>query len=595
MLNKNRFLLSAFAVLVSAAAFGQIKMKCSVADGQTIKGVQEFKVTIESKHLVNDVEFYVGDDLRSTDDSTPYEFIVDTVAEAEGPLKVKLLAYDSEGGKAEIMLNLKVDNEVGKGADFHVDLGKDALSEGKWEEAIMQGRIALKAKAKYIPARMLLARANYGKGLYDAAQKFVEGILAEDPNNIEALDLKSAVALESAFGARTGSRDTQIVAIGNALKMAAESRAKVYTTQLDAFGAINEENRIKWADLAIRAGRYSAVISELAPQYRANIQNSSIVNRYLYSLIRAGRDRTAMEVAQQYAKRGVPDAAGYALIALTYEKAGDSATAESMEREAIKSDSTDLTVRSALAYLAMSRGRSSAFVQFVNDLGQEEDFRFEVLSYRSQASYLGNDYEGARNYFEEAVLNEPTASDTYVQRSVQLMAYGTDPGLTPEDRGYYFGLAKVFLDAALVARPESYEALTGLSIMNMMGNKAAEGLSLAQSAAAAGPEYAAAHYQLAFCASVVANTYNVQSQALESQAEDLKRNRQFDEEAKVRKSSVEARDYSKKMSNLADSSLKKAGELDKKNLAGRSLPNLNESWIYYVRYGRTPMLIPPQY
>ena len=59
-----------------------------------------------------------------------------------------------------------------------VEEGNAFLVDQKWDEAIRSGRVALKAKAGYNPARILMARAYMGKGVMDKAQQFAEDALA---------------------------------------------------------------------------------------------------------------------------------------------------------------------------------------------------------------------------------------------------------------------------------------------------------------------------------------------------------------------------------------------------------------------------------
>ncbi|MEZ5162384.1 MAG: Ig-like domain-containing protein [Fimbriimonadaceae bacterium] len=56
-------------------------MTTNLTDGQAIAGTFQFEVRVQSEALVTNVEFYVGDDLRSTDSSTPYNFMLDTLEE----------------------------------------------------------------------------------------------------------------------------------------------------------------------------------------------------------------------------------------------------------------------------------------------------------------------------------------------------------------------------------------------------------------------------------------------------------------------------------------------------------------------------------
>lgn len=590
----NRFFLASMAVVAASAAFAQITITSNVANGATIRGIQPFRFTVQSKNLITELEFYVGDDLRGTDDSSPYEFSVDAVAEKEGPLQVKVLAYDSEGNRKELALQLTVDNELGKGADYHVGKGQEALTNGNWDEAIVAGRIALKITPKYVPARMLLARANFGKGVFDSAQKFLEDVLAEQPDNAEALDLRAAVALQTAFRATADSREATAAAIGRALRLAAESRSKIYGDRLSAFGKVTDENRLRYVDLAVRAGRYSLVFPELEPLFRSNPRNASVANRLIYTQLRAGRIRQATANAQIYAQRGAPDAAGWGIIAVIRERAGDAEGALQAEQEGLRNDSSDLTLRSAQATLALMRGRVQAFAPLVTELAKEEDNRYEVLNFMAQLANMSGDFNAARDLFQRTALTEPLAYDAYIQRANQLIAYSTQGGVARESAQYDRLLARNLLDAALVAKPESYQALTGLGILNMIEGKTADALRLANTAVAAGPEYAAAHYFLSLVQSVESLRFRRGADEANNRALNFRSTGQAEEAAKETQRARQLEAESNRLQAAADASARTAGQLDVANLGGKGIPDIMGAWRYFAAFGRPILLISPQ-
>lgn len=579
---------------MAALSFGQITINANVRDGQTISGIQAIRATVESKHLITEVEFYVNEDLRSTDDSTPYEFQIDTIAETEGPIKVKLFAFDTEGNRKELSLNLIVDNQVSKGAEFHVEQGRAALAERKFDAAIQSGRVALKAQPKFIPARMLLARAFFAQGVTDSAQKFIEDILVEQPDNSEALDLKSAIALNGAFRASTGTRESTIAAISRALKLAGESRAKVYASRLEAFGKVTDANRLQYVDLAMRASRFSLAISELEPIFRSNPQNSAVASRYLYALLRAGRFRAAGDAATVYQRRGAPDAAGFALIAVIRQRQGDAEAALAAEAEAIRSDSGDLTVRSSQMFLSLLRGRAQAFNQFTADLAREEGQRFEVLHYLSAMANIGGDFEGARNFFEQAVLAEPGSYDTFIQRANQLIAYSTSETSSMDDVRYYRSLARTLFEAALAARPDSFEALTGMAILMQIDGKPADAMRFATASANANQEYAAAQYLLGLLFSNDSAGFRRAASAAQGRAATLRANGQIQEANEAERQARELESQANRAQASSEQAVQRANQLDPAQLGGRGIPTIFEAWRYFSIYGRPVFVIAPQ-
>lgn len=595
-MRSTRFLIPSLAILLAAASFAKVEIKTDLKDGQTISGEITTRVVVQSNNLVTSVEFYINDDLRLSDDSTPYEFRIDTIAEAEGPLKLKISAYTSEGESASKTFTLKVDNGIGKGADKLVEEGYEFLRDGKIDEAINAGRVALKAKAKFIPARLLLAKANFQKGIYDLAQKFTEEILAEQPNNVEALDLNAAIALERAFNTMNrGDRNQTVETIKTALKQAASSRAKVYDARLEALGQPTDANLLRVTDVMLQAGRFNRVVSLLQPKFQSDPTNASIANRYIFALLRTGKLNEANLALGVYLRRGKPDAAGHALAAVILQALGKNQEALDAEKLAITNDASDLTVRSGQVLLSLSRGNMQVMGQLVKDLVKDESSRFEVLLYQSSVFNAAGDFERARQAFEEAVLAEPTSYDAYVLRANQLVGYSINPNSSKEDVAFQRNLAKAYLEAALDARPESFEALTGLSILALFDNKTAEAIKLAEAATLAGPQYAGGYYVAALAANIEANNARVAAGEARQRASTARANRLLAEAEQLERQATQWERRSRELSVNSEKYLKAAKQSDAAGLEGRGLPSAFDAWRYFATRGRTPLLIQPQY
>lgn len=270
---------------------GPITVNVDAKDGDVIAVERTFRVNVQATNPVTQVEFYVGDDLRTTDTSTPYEFTLNPLDETDGNLKVTFAAYTSEGESAKKSITVKIDSGLSKGPDFHVDRGLELLANGKFDEAISAGRVALKAKAGYGPARMLMARAYFAKGIYDQAQKFAEDVVAADPNNADARELLSGISLQRAFSTVNsgGDRKETLETIRGALKAAATNRHANLEARLDSFGAVTDANRLAYVDAALRASRYSAVVNALQSTFTRDPSNAAVSNR-LIDLISSGAD-----------------------------------------------------------------------------------------------------------------------------------------------------------------------------------------------------------------------------------------------------------------------------------------------------------------
>lgn len=594
---KSRFLASAAALaLLMGAAFAKVELNLNVTEGQSISGDFQIRASVRATNLVTSVEFSINDDLRESDDSTPYTFSIDTIAEKEGPIRLKVSAYTSEGETATKVVNLNIDNDVAKGADFHVERGQELLAQKKWDEAIVAGRIALKAKERFSPAKLLLARANLGKGVFDLAQKFVDEVLVDEKDNLDALDLRGAISLQRAFTTMArGDRKETVATIKSALEGAASARAKVYEARLEALGAVTDANFQRIVDVALAAGRYNRAATILESRFQLNPEKANISNRYIFALLRGGRFTDAVRALGTYERRGRLDATGYALKATIHQLLGQNQQSLDAERMAITADASDLTVRSAQVMLASSRSNFQAMSSLVRDLAKDEGQRPEVMLFQSIVFNAASEFESARQMFESAVLAEPTSSDAYIIRANQLIGFSLNSATARDDVAYQRQLAKAYFDAALSARPESFEALTGLSLLALINGETAESVRLGEAATKAGPQYAAGHFMYAHALQIETVNARKAAEDFRQKAAAASANRLTEEAAKLRQASAQSEARARELEGLVTRALNSARQADPAGLQGRAVGPLLDAWIYFAGRGRTPLLIQPQF
>lgn len=562
--------LIAFA-LVAISAAQKPTMTVNVKDGDVITGEKKFTVRVQAKNPVTQVEFYVGSELRDSDASTPYEFTLDTLGEEDGTLKLKFAAYTTEGENVVQNLTVKVDNGVSKGLAYHLDHAKEMLAVSNWDAAITSGRIALKADPKSEQARLYLARAYMGKGVWDKAQKFAEDASMADPNNLQALELLSAINLNRAFSTlnRNGERADTIKQISDALKAAVTSRRKSLDQQIDNFGAVTDQNRLAYVDLAMRGGRYSLAIDQLASLFRKDFKNTEVGNRLAYAYLRSGRLADAREALDNMNRFGSPDAYTNALDAVYFIQVGQDDKANDSIRNALLDDPDNLGVKSAQAFIALKRNRSTVLAQLAKDLAANESQRSEV-NYFVATLYNKLVMPDARKYYERAVLIEPTNYDMYVEWGNYALGLGVSGRMDKKDSDAEVQYAQALFEAALIANPSSSQALTGLSLVSLYQNKLDDAVRYGRAAADAAPQYAAAHYAYAAAASAKASSLrvlNTTSPEIKKQQDDL--------------------------TKTATNENLLAGKLDPIGLEGREIPKVGQAWIYFANGGRMIVLVPP--
>ncbi len=586
----------AFAFLLacsaSLGAWADITIKSNIQSGQTISGSVDFVLTVDAGDvLVTQVEFNVGGELRGTDNSTPYEFQLDTLNEKEGPLDITFTAYDSEGHKKALPLKLTIDNQLNKGAAFYIEQGHAALNNAKWNDALDAGRKALKIDANNIGALNVMARANLGKGILDAAQTFAEQSVNRDKENTEALDLLAAINLKKVFKATSGaSQDEMLRLMDKGLRDAAEAKAKVYDLQLSKLDP--KSQLVKYADVAIRAGRYSLVLGALDSAFRADETNAAVANRLTYAQIRAGKFRDAERTMRDFFKRGKPDAYSFALNAILAARRGDDATSTEMERQAILTDATSLGVRTAQAYLALYRNRAADLAKIATDLRKDNAQRGEVIYYLTAVQDQAGEYEDSRRSFEEAMLAEPANVDMLIQRANQAIRFSLEKDQDQKALDYQRKSARVFFQAALAAKPESFEALTGIALLSVTENKPSEAASYAKAATVAGPEYIPAWQMVALTQQFEAQRLNRLAEDEELSAARADSSNLREDAAKYRENARKYREGARTAARAQEDAVAMIGKLDER-MRNAPIPFPKEAWQYFNRYGRAPLLASP--
>lgn len=586
------FIGSAIAFL----AFQAVSLDVNVKEGESIAAEKTIVVKVTSKNPVNQVEFYVGDDLRETDSSSPYEFKFDALAENEGPVKLKFAAYTTEGESASKTITIKVDNMLGLGADAHVAKANESLTQSKWDAAILEARIALKAKPGFNPARLALSRAYLGKGVYDQAQKFAEDAIAADPNYSEASDLLTAINLKRGFNtfyrggealSAAANKDTLNV-IGTALKSAVKTRKKVLDDAFDKLTAPTDATLKAYSDSAIRAGRYSAAIQALTPAFRSDTRKNDLADRLAFAQMRAGRFNDAILTLNENNRQGGLDAYGFALAGVLKTLAGDYSAADDMMRQAVLSDSEDLGVRTAQAFIAVQRDRTDTLRQLATALAKDEGQRPEVNFYLSTVYSKMGEYAASRDAFERAALAEPALAELYVLRGNESLALLHSGRLDENQNGYHIAAARMFYETALEGRPEAAEALTGIALVSLLEKKPADAVRFATAATQAAPGYAAGYYvKSAACLALETDLRAAAERILRTPKDGVLT---AEQRTQMRQLQDDANRYGKEAQTANDT----AGKLDSVNLQGRELPKDKPAYEYFAKYGRVPLITAPK-
>ncbi len=531
-----------------------LALSIDAKDGDTIHGERTLRVSVSSDAAINQVEMYVNGDLRDTDTSTPYEFKLDTVGMDDGPVKLRFKAYTVESKSGEKTITLTVDNEMSKGAAYHVGKANDLLSDGKYAEARDQGKIALKIEKGNVDARVALARAYSGLGELDQAQLQAEEAKVTQPENTAALNLLAGINVRRAFNIYAkpdADRAEVLKQIKDALAAAVSSRKSALDATVDATKP-DPANPLPYADAALRARRYGAVVTALTPAFATDQKNPALGDRLAYAQLRSNRTQDALNTLKTLQRAGGSlDAYGSALKAAALADAGDDAGSDEAMRDAVLADSENLGVRTAQAFIALKRNQANAIARISADLQKEQGQRPDVRYFQMAVAAKNQNYSQAQHAFEVGVLAEPAAADLYVEYANDAIAITQRANIGAKEKAQHYAEARVYFETALIARPEASEALSGLAMVAAFEAKPAEAVRYARAAVTAAPNDAGAYYALAAAESLAHNVAGAQA--------------------------ANAR----------------ASRLDAKYLGGRQIPDAAAVWRYLGTNGRPVVLAAP--
>lgn len=560
-------------------------------NGELIDRPRTFKVGVVSDKPVTQVEFYVGEELRDSDTSIPYEFSLDPLNEKDGDLAVKFVAYNEDGEAGSKTIRVRLDSGLSKGADFHFQRARDLFARADWNEAIRAGQIVLRVDKNHVPARLLMARAYFWNHIYDKAQQLAEDALALEPNNRELKDLLIAVNLRKAFSAASVGTD-RAEAYKNvkaALTNAVNSRRELLRSSFDALGAPTDANRLRYADAAIRIHKYNAAIQALDQPFRT-APTADVANRLAYARARQGQPDAALHTLDLAERARCLDAYGWALRSMLLAHKTDMRGSMSALDAAVKAESQmSAAVAVARVYYSMMKGDVGAIRNLATQTVAAHPADPVAQYYKFLVFNRLGEQSGAERALEESVLLEPGQTDAYVEAAGQQLNrfFNATKKPSADEVDWILKYGEMYVDAALAARPESPEALVARSFIQFMRGKPNDTYATVNAALRVAPDYAPAHYT---AASVF---YALQS---ELRAE-IARMSYGGGDGRVDEREREAINKQQRLlDNLdgaAKDSLSAAARLDPR-LKGRGTPKVSDAFTYWFGYGRLAIIPAPR-
>ena len=530
-------LIGLLAICLTAFAV-KPKLEINFQDKSTVKGVVNLSTTVVTNLTVISVTFYVDDDVRYVDQSTPYEYNWDTVAEKEGDHVLTVAVNTDDGLSEKFLYNIKIDNDISKGMDYFLGATSDLLHESKWDEAILSARCALKVQEGYVPALLLLARAQFGKGNIPDARLNLEQALFSEPKNIEAIELMTQVLLRDAFNAK--SKDEEKDKFIKAVK----SRQKQLDIQIEAAKTDKDPSRL--FELEWMVGNYSLTWQPLKDLTLKNPKDTLNFNRLSYAYLCSGKVTDASRIANQMVKRGIDDEYTHSVLAVVGALEGDEAVADKEIQAAAKINGSNPVIKLAQAYLACQKHNWPSVIALTTSLINDNFTYPEVYYYQMVAYGEMGDWDRAREAFRSAVFQEPAMVELYIQRGYENLRDMHIEGYTD-----LIINAKSYFQIAVTTRENSADALIGQALTLATNNEIKEAVKYIDGALKLGSNRAWVY---------IASASILQKAKLPDRAEAVQ---------------------------------KKAYSFDEEHVSGMIPYNLVPAFQYVRKWGRPPVMIRP--
>lgn len=404
------FLLCLFALalpLAAPAARFNPTVKFELEDGAKVSDMTTVivKAATPDDSGIDKVEFYVDNQLKFTDTSTPYEFAWDTLAETEGAHALKAVAFDSKGNTATAKINVAIDNELGKGAEAHAASAAAALKEGNVDLAAKYARRALKIDPENLAASRAYA------GVLRQRGQLAEAVDVLDKAKIADDDVATRVDLMALHMAKADAADST------------EDFLKEANTALDIYKKVHDL-RLKSAGTEpvargdeLMAGRQWVLADQ---QYQkcgaADEAPAACVNRRALALIMAGRSKDADSVLRTLIRNKHADQNTQALVGLLAMSSHDYKKAREAVQDGVEAKNVAALIVAAYSDLAskqMAKARDEA--EAANSIAPDSA---DVQLLRSYL--LADDVEAKRAFVRALELN-PMLAEAYTQRAFHVM------------------------------------------------------------------------------------------------------------------------------------------------------------------------------
>ena len=388
----------------SSAALAAMTVKSELEDGAKVSDITTVVAHVATTGVsaVQKVEFSVDGELKSTDTSVPYTFDWDTLAGTEGQHTLTATAYDEKDNKKSAKVTVAVDNELGKGADYHADQALARLKESDVDGATRYARRALKIQPDNLKAARALAGIHRQKGELAQALAVMEKASIPDTDVDSRADL---VALQVAAAAAGESTADFLKGAGAAIDMYPKLLTARYAPDKTPSGMSGAMQR---GDYYFASRQWQNAINEYQKCGPAEDAPIMCVNRLILAFIRLDHLKEAQFLVGVATRAKHADDATKALHGLLLLRDFQLVKAREVVQDGVEAKALPSLIIAAYADLSRGQRRKAQ-----GEAEQAFSIAPDLPEVRMLHSYFAGEPIEARNDVIRALEADPTMPEAY--------------------------------------------------------------------------------------------------------------------------------------------------------------------------------------
>ncbi len=341
-----------FVAIADAGARASIQVTFDLHNQDKVADVVRIEAHVKSAVQIDQVQFYVDDQLQKTVTGIPYQFSWDTIHTTEGPHTIKAVATDDNGDVGTGVLQLTVDNQLSLGAAALADKAQKALSTDDMDGAKRWARRAEKAEKDFLPAEKVLAALDAANLHFHAAA----ARLQKAKDLAQSITAQQMLATYQMHMALIANYQAEFVSLAqSALKLNTRA-ADLKIARINADSQISSTQKsIQTGDLYLKTDRpQQASTAYLPATTGANASHSAVV-RLALAYVANRQFSDAQHMLDIYRIKKQDDAAMRAVYALALVMQHKTAEAETLLHNDLKNNIPASQVVGS--YIALQQGR----------------------------------------------------------------------------------------------------------------------------------------------------------------------------------------------------------------------------------------------